>query len=206
MITTATLLADAKKPIKNPDEPKPGIDFNGPHYLLNILGKKNIGNGTYDDPDRRSMFVPLEGNTKIFMRLGSDFRVLDGNGLDGECAFQIPRKQKNFYVYVVTLGKPMDGTSVNYTYGWEYINETDEWVYKLNESIFIDPHKGNPKWRDVTEAFWIYLSYYNSSSGQEGPLWDGWLWQVPEELWEQSMYFWDLKGCDRHIQLRFYPY
>ncbi|MCJ2514094.1 MAG: hypothetical protein LN408_06635, partial [Candidatus Thermoplasmatota archaeon] len=54
---------------------KPGVDFSGPHYLLNILGKKNIGNGSYDDPDRRSIFVPLEGNTRIMMKLGTDFRV-----------------------------------------------------------------------------------------------------------------------------------
>ena len=90
-------IAKPKNPENQEDEGlKPGIDFSGEHYLLNILGKKNIGNGTYDNPDRRSIFVPLEGDTRILMELGADFRVLDGNGLDGECAFQMPRKQKNF--------------------------------------------------------------------------------------------------------------
>jgi hypothetical protein len=186
------------KPNKN-NGPKPGIDFSGPHYLLNILGKRHIGNGSYDDPDRRSIFVPLEGETSIKMKLGADFRVLDGNGLDGECSFQMPRKQKNFYVYVVALGKPMDGTGVNYTYGWTYDNDTGDWYYKLNDSFFIQPHKGRPKWMDVTGAFWINLTYWNAT-------YLGWLWQVPEWMWEESLYFWDLKGSDRHIQLRFYPY
>ena len=124
---------------------------------------------------------------------------LDGNGLDGECAFQIPRKQKDFYVYVVALGKPMDGTNVNYTKGWEYNNTTKEWYYKLNESFFIGPHKGNPKWKNVTGAFLIDLEFWNAT-------YSGWLWQVPEWMWGESLYFWDLKGSDRHIQIRFYPY
>jgi len=117
IITSFVTEVLAKPKNQTNDGLKPGIDFSGEHYLLNILGKYKIGNGSYDDPDRRSIFVPLEGETTIMMKLGSDFRVLDGNGLDGECAFQIPRKQKNFYVYVVALGKPMDGTTVNYTKG-----------------------------------------------------------------------------------------
>jgi hypothetical protein len=199
-LTAASVFVESK-PNKNTgnDELKPGIDFSGEHYLLNILGKWHIGNGPYDDPDRRSIFVPLEGDTILNMELGSDFRVLDGNGLDGECAFQIPRKMKNFYVYVVALGKPMDGVDVNYTYGWEYDNDTGKWYYKLNESFFIPPHKGRPKWVNVTEAFWLNLTYWNMT-------YLGWLWQVPEWLWEESLYFWDLKGNDRHIQIRFYPY
>ena len=52
---------------------------------------------------------------------------------------------------------------------------------------------------DVTEAFWINLTFWNVS-------YLGWLWQIPEWMWEESLYFWDLKGSDRHIQVRFYPY
>ncbi|UCD13504.1 MAG: hypothetical protein JSW60_08100 [Thermoplasmatales archaeon] len=198
LIVASLTTISMAKPNKN-DGPKPGTDFSGPHYLLNILGKKHIGNGTYDDPDRRSIFVPLEGDTTIRMKLGADFRVLDGNGLDGECGFQMPRKQKNFYVYIVALGKPMDGTNVNYTSGWTYDNDTGKWYRKLNESFFIQPHKGRPKWMNVTGAFWINLTFWNST-------YLGWLWQVPEWMWEESLYFWDLKGSDRHIQVRFYPY
>jgi hypothetical protein len=42
---------------------KPGTDFNGAHYNLNIVGKKAdwSGGGSYDNWDRHTMFVP--GNT-----------------------------------------------------------------------------------------------------------------------------------------------
>ena len=55
------------KPNKTDDDPKPGTDFKGEHFTLNILGKKNIGNGSYDNIDRHTIFVPLEGDTRILM-------------------------------------------------------------------------------------------------------------------------------------------
>jgi hypothetical protein len=41
---------------------KPGTDFSGPHYNLNIVGKKADwnGGGSYDNPSRHTMFVPQE--------------------------------------------------------------------------------------------------------------------------------------------------
>jgi len=46
---------------------KPGTDFNGPHYNLNIIGKKSdwSGGGSYNNPDRHTIFVPE--NTDEFM-------------------------------------------------------------------------------------------------------------------------------------------
>jgi len=194
------------KPNKTTDGPKPGTDFRGEHYTLNILGKKNIGNGSYDNIDRHTIFVPLEGDTRILMWLGSRFGVIDGNGLDGECIFQMPRKERNFRVYVVALGKPMDGSTVEYADEWIYDNDTNSWYYELLDSFDIQAHGGKPKWADVTDAFMLNLTFFNQTSGETGLLYLGWLWQVPEEIWEQSYYFWDLKGSDRHIQVRFYPY
>jgi len=43
----------------NGDGPKPGKDFNGPHFNLNILGKVNIGEGDMNNPDRHTIFIPL---------------------------------------------------------------------------------------------------------------------------------------------------
>jgi hypothetical protein len=206
LIIAPFIIALPAKPNKTNDRSKPGTDFNGEHYTLNILGKKKIGNGSYDNPDRHTIFVPLEGDTRILMHLGSDFGVLDGNGLDGECIFQMPRKQKNFRVYVVALGKPMDGSKVECADHWIFDNETNTWYYELLDSFDIEAHKGKPKWINVTSAFMLNLSFFNQTSGETGILYLGWLWQVPEEIWEQSYYFWDLKGSDRHIQVRFYPY
>ena len=206
LLASPFILSIQAKPNKTDDGPKPGTDFRGEHYTLNILGKKNIGNGSYDNPERHTIFVPLEGDTRILMHLGSSFGVLDGNGLDGECIFQMPRKQRNFRVYIAALGKPMNGSSVEYADEWIYDNDTDSWYYELLDSFDIQAHKGKPKWADVSSAFMLNLTYFNQTSNETGVLYLGWLWQVPEEIWEQSLYFWDLKGSDRHIQVRFYPY
>jgi hypothetical protein len=209
ILVTSTFMINvtAKRNKITDDSPKPGTDFNGEHYTLNILGKWKIGNGSYDNPDRHTIFVPLDGDTRILMHLGNSFGVLDGNGLDGECIFQMPRKQRNFKVYIVTLGKPLDGTKVEYADDFVYDNVSGNWYYELPlEAFDVTAHKGNPKWTDVSMAFFINLTYYNDTIQETGSLYQGWLWQVPKELWEQSYYFWDLKGSDRHIQVRFYPY
>ena len=38
---------------------KPGTDFNGPHYNLNIIGVQNPKNGDMDNPKRHTIFIPL---------------------------------------------------------------------------------------------------------------------------------------------------
>ena len=108
----ATILTKAK-PLKPPS---------GAHYNLNIIGKKSDwnGGGSYDNPDRHTMFVPedttgwtidLEGDypdldgIRIWMTQGDEFAVLDGNAFDdGEAVFQLgPGKYK---VYIVAKAKP----------------------------------------------------------------------------------------------------
>jgi hypothetical protein len=184
--------------------PKPGTDFSGPHYNLNIIGKKNIGNGGgFDNSDRHTMFVPLEGeNTRIWMTLGDNFMVIDGNGLDDNmCILQMPSgTTTRFKVYIVSLGKPGDGTTVDYPDNWIYDNVTGTWCYELG--TFSKGHSKKPQWQDVTSVFW--LDYYFGN--KDNLIWSGWLWQVPQNLWEDTGYFWDLQGADRHVQVRFYPY
>ena len=89
---------------------KPGTDFNGPHYNLNLIGKSKVMPGDYDNPDRHTMFVPLDttdmdfdinnpnnllGNPdtlpgiKIEMTQGEEFAMIDGNATDGYGAFQL---------------------------------------------------------------------------------------------------------------------
>jgi hypothetical protein len=59
MLATMSGVAFADKPAPNPEDPKPGRDFSGPHYNLNILGKVNAGEGDYDNPNRHTIFIPL---------------------------------------------------------------------------------------------------------------------------------------------------
>jgi hypothetical protein len=185
--------------------PNPGTDFSGPHYNLNIIGKKTTGDGGgFDNSDRHTIFVPLEGeNTRIWMTLGDNFMVIDGNGLDdNKCIFQMPSgPSTRFKVYIVSLGKPGNGTSVDYPDNWIYDNVTGTWYYEL-ATFSIKGHSKKPQWQDVTYVFW--LDYYFGN--KDNLIWSGWIWQVPQNLWENTGYSWDLQGADRHVQVRFYPY
>src|SRR5262245_31924559 len=66
-----------------------GINLNGPHYNLNIIGVENPKNSTMSGSDRHTIFVALGSKdpqapyvkTKIWLTPG-DFQVCDGNGLD----------------------------------------------------------------------------------------------------------------------------
>ncbi len=148
---------------------KPGTDFNGPHYTLNILGKKNIGNGNYDNPDRHTIFVPLEGDTNITMVQGDKFAVLDGNGVDVIAIFQIPNDEsKSFKIYIVSLGKPGDGTDVSYPDGWTYNNDTGLWYVEI-ATVKVNGHS-KPIWVDATE--WSYLEYEWATGGI---IWEGYM-------------------------------
>jgi len=179
--------------------PKPGTDFRGAHYNLNLIGKKHIGSGGFSNPDRHTIMVPLEGNTKITMTLGDDFAVIDGNGLDGECSFQMPGGEgTRFKVYLVSLGKPSDGSKISYPDNWIYDPYTGTWYYELG-TIAVKGHSKQPQWSDVTDVFWV--GFYNGTS----LIWQGWIWQTPIDLFNQTGYFWLLNGADKLLQVRFYP-
>jgi hypothetical protein len=119
---------------------KPGTDFNGPHYNLNIIGKKSDwnGGGSYDNPDRHTMFVPentddyltpngLPGIT-IWMTQGPEFAVIDGNAFDdGEAAFELG--PGTYKVYIVAKAKPGGYTDIT---GWVYAEDIDGGYYYLN--------------------------------------------------------------------------
>lgn len=91
-----------------------GIDYNGPHFNLNLIGKSKVMPGDYDNLDRHTMFVPestdgfttpngLPGAT-IWMQQGPEFAVIDGNATDGEGRFQLG--DGKYAVYVVAKAKP----------------------------------------------------------------------------------------------------
>ena len=139
---------------------KPGTDFNGPHYNLNIIGKKSdwSGGGSYNNPDRHTIFVPenTEGYTTpngepgitIWMTQGDEFAVLDGNAFDGEAAFQLgPGKYK---VYIVAKAKPGGYTDIT---GWIYAeDEYGAFYYFDIGSVHVTKSK---KWKDATHIFYV---------------------------------------------------
>jgi hypothetical protein len=145
---------------KQKPDAKPGTDFRGPHYNLNLIGKKAdwSGGGSYDNPNRHTIFVPenTEGYTTpngepgitIWMTQGDEFAVLDGNAFDGEAAFQLgPGKYK---VYIVAKAKPGGYTDIT---GWVYAeDEYGAFYYFDIGSVHVTKSK---KWKDATHIFYV---------------------------------------------------
>ena len=205
---------------------KPGTDFNGPHYNLNLIGKKIDWNaqGNFDNPDRHTMFVPLDttdleftvgtegtfdplDGIKISMTSGEEFKVIDGNWFDDyKCAFQLgPDK---YDVYIVAKGKPGGDADIT---GWVYAKATDEYLFSIGH-INVSRSK---KWKDITDIFEV-------DAGEDGINWSAFGLAPPDypmwvfdylgflEDWlpeyEYAEYFWQLVNNNiRLIQVRFYP-
>ena len=180
---------------------KPGTDFNGPHYNLNIIGKKEgwSGGGSYDNPSRHTIFVPEDtshyiaefGGTgiTIWMSQGDEFSVLDGNacGLDdGVVRFQLgPGKYKVYIVAKAKLGGDTDITS------WIYDPDTAE-LYNQVGTLNVGGNSKN--WNNATGLFYykgVWVFDYLESFGSS----------VPDDA-----YFWqyDNQG-NKLVKVRFYP-
>ncbi len=198
LLLVGFISVEAGKPDKGDVPPS------GPHYNLNIIARKNIGNGGYDNPDRHTIFVPFDDESidtddvKITYTQGDEFAVLDGNGFDGECTLQVPSGEtKSFRVYLVSLGKPGNGADLSFVDGWVE-DESGNWVYYLDD-IKITGKSKAPNWQEITDIFLIEFDFYDLADVAY------YLWNVPPDLFDETGYFWLINGMDKHIQLRFYP-
>src|SRR5512143_3019458 len=91
----------------------------GAHFNLNLIGFSNGDNiKSTTGATGKVIFVPLSGNCKIDLTLGS-FKVLDNNCTDGtNAAFQLPNPDPEndgittYSVFIRALGKPQaDGVN-----------------------------------------------------------------------------------------------
>lgn len=188
----------------------------GPHYTLNIIAKKNFGNGDYSNFERNTIFVKVDDKTKITYEVcydeGAEFGVLDGNGGDGECAIQFPYDDTRTYsVWLVSLGKPPktiedEQSILEYVdYYWTYDEETGVWVYELGTFTY-NRHSKKPQWNDITELFLIEFYNITADPDLNDPVYEYYLWQIPQWLWDQiEGYWWNTYGNDHLIQVRIYP-
>jgi hypothetical protein len=209
---------------------KPGTDFNGPHYNLNIIGKKADwnGGGGYNNPDRHTMFVPentdpdgipgsgdefsytlpdgtiQSGSIKIAMTQSNkedDWGVLDGNAFDdGECAFQLAKGK--YDVYIVSRAKP--GFDTNIT-GWVWY--TDNVTNTTWTAINAGSITATRKWQDASGLFYI-------DTGEDALgiiTMDTWVFDYLDLLetygYGDGQYFWDYdNNGNKLVQVRFYPH
>ena len=211
---------------------KPGTDFNGPHYNLNIIGKKSdwSGGGSYDNPARHTIFVPEDtdefeltpGNpcltpdddpradepgVTIWMTQGDEFAVLDGNAFD-DCKAEFQLGPGKYKVYIVAKGKPGGDT---YITGWvRYPDPAQGYTVYYYLDIGSVHIKKNKDWEDATHIF--YVSCTEDVLGIVGCNGLGmWVFEYLTALTtfnpeiDDNAYFWqfDNKG-NKLVQVRFY--
>lgn len=214
---------------------KPGVDFEGEHYNLNVIGKKLDwnGGGSYDNPDRHTIFVPEDTSAftipiydegiytelsgiKLEMTQGTEFAVLDGNAFDdGKAAFQLAPGRYN--VYIAVKGKPGGSTEIT---GWVKCNNT--YYFDVGD-VRISKSK-NAEWTDATGLFYVDATEEPDAVGYLDNLTEQGLFGENEQMWvfdyltgltnynsllypaDETAYFWQY---DNHgsklVQIRFYP-
>ena len=159
---------------------KPGTDFNGPHYNLNIIGKKSdwSGGGSYDNPNRHTMFVPEDiddyyattgiqcfvpsdpPNTEPGITISitqcpkedndCDFAVVDGNAF-GDCYCEFRLAKGEYDVYIVAKAKPPKP-------GEDYYTNIDGWITYTDETNGTTEYFKNIGSVTVRGKKWIYAS------------------------------------------------
>lgn len=173
----AAELASPVEAKPNNNAPKPGTDFNGPHYNLNLIGKEKEMPGDYDNPDRHTMFVPLNTSGMTFdinqdnnlpgnpstmegikiemtQNKDGDFAMIDGDATDGYGAFELAPGKYHVYIAVRAKSPKFNNAYTNIT-GWveAYDNLGDKWYYI--DVGFVSVSKGKNKWTDATDLFFV---------------------------------------------------
>ncbi len=152
------------------------LDLNGPHFELNLLGKKGEWNDNeFRNPERHTIFIPRNTDNwnillnqpnnlllpslpgvRIDMTQGSDFAVLDASVFDGDKAeFQLgPGK---YAVYVAMRGKK--NVDPAYIASWLEalqttttvdLTTTELWYYQKLGEVTV-----SRKWTNITGMFSI---------------------------------------------------
>lgn len=176
----------------------------GAHFTLNIIGttEKNMDEEKSGGHVIFALYNKSSGktSTRILLRQGEDFAVLDKDGTDGEAKFQLPNDLyylaneetiiSKYAVYVRALGKPGEGTLTS-----GFIDEYGhEWLSV--GSVTLKKTAGQPpKFINATkDLFSVEVDMDSDGATEIYPLFSDAL----------AEYFWDLDGTLRHVQMRFY--
>jgi hypothetical protein len=155
-----TLFSTLMMPIYAGGNNNPNKILGSPAFVMNILGKKDSWspNGDFSNPERHTIFVPENGDTRIWITQAprkslEDFAVLDGNGFDEDGA-ALQLGDGYFAVYVVALGKPGGAGS---TLGGLVTDSAGNDLFYLGkvDAKALKPHGKQPVWEEYTNLFYI---------------------------------------------------
>ena len=142
------------------------IMLSNPDYVLNILAKDHFtDNPMQDSPDRHTIFIPLQGGSKIYITQaprgsGEKFQVLDANAFDDGHA-NLTLGDGYYTVWIAALGKPNGKLDLNST-----VSNQDIMIQL--QCIQVARSKKGPNWMDESKLFYItesqmlefFLQYY----------------------------------------------
>jgi hypothetical protein len=173
-----------------------GIDLNGKHFTLNIIGSEKV-KGMEPDLSGHVIFVQLSKTgtitTKILLSEG-DFAVIDKDGSDGTARFQLPyplASDGTTECYEVwARAQSHKGSADMYACEYDQVADTTT-CYKDTGSVITLTRTGNGvgKFQDITKQ----LIYTNATT--KTPIFG-------EALHD---YYWNYDNTGlKHAQLRFY--
>jgi len=152
---------------------KPGTDFNGPHYNLNLIAKDKPMPGDYDNHDRHTMFVPLDTTEmsftnandpssptfegiQIVMTQGPEFAMIDGNATDGYGEFELgPGKYRVYIAVKAKSPKYSDEEAFTDITGWVQAYDKVGTMWYYIEVGYVQVKKGKNSWTDATDLFFV---------------------------------------------------
>jgi hypothetical protein len=181
--------------------------LSGAHYNLNIIGVQKDKTADMDGASGHTIFVKLDGKSKIMLAEGDYFDVLDRNATDNNGAtFQLPNPDPDgdgvtvYSVYARALGKP-DKTADITTCAYEEVVDAETGAITYEEIcslavLNLTRTKGRQKFEDVSkQLLFIYADLDADGILERYSLFDDAL----------QDYFWsyDNQGL-KLVQLRFY--
>lgn len=212
---------------------KPGLDFSGPHFNLNVHGVpdgtnidkfKNDSNG----PSRHSIFIPLNTDDNITIRIGfsqtMNWTVLDcdATGPSHDASIILPaymyldsnsdgvedvaQRVSYYLVYVVGLGKPSD-TALTIIYPQVAYNASWTAYQFSQDQLTVPAHMKGGKGRTGQPVWQNATNLFFI----DVTFWNGTSYLYYTDTWVFDVpglegYWWDLTNTGtRLMQLRFYP-
>ena len=166
-------------------------------YNMEVIAVKTK-NADLTSSNGHSLFVTIDGRTKINLQEGSTFNILDRNGTDGTASFQLPSPDptnsgtSSYSVFSRLVGKPGSKVDMS-TCGIDALGAT----YCSTNILSMDRIKGTSRFTNVTSSLlYIYADIDGDGIVNRLPLFDSSLLE----------YFWQLDAQGRlHMQLRFCP-
>ena len=204
---------------------KPGIDFSGPHFNLNMHGvPEGVDKFTIDTngDGRHSIFVPLSPGEGFSIRYAFSYdlnwTVLDCDAtVDGTVSIILSaymyldtnsdgvedtKMRVSYYMcYLAGLGKPADDSYVMISPTAAYNESWTAFQLNQNQLTVTGHRKGPPVWYNGTDLFFADVTFNSTDLGLIDYT-DQWIFDIPG----LEGYWWQMTNNGvKLMQVRFYP-